>query len=186
MHILHVFGWTGIKRGYLDMPLAAAQARYAAETGASAGEPYEAITFVDSLDLYSAGTSEQITPADHAEALAATEVRADVTAFMTVVGLHAAARDLGRAVGALFAAQPPRPRGEETHSPWRLYVVTPRLAAALLTRGAAVTRYEGMDLWLRSNPSPLRDDPDLQAMTATTPAQDGLIPGEIPGLDSMT
>lgn len=168
MHILHVFGWTGVKRGYLDMPLEAARARYAADGGSVADEPYEAVTFTDSLSLYSVSAGEDPSVADLAEALAATEVRADVTPLAATLGLYAAATDLGRKIGTLFMTLPPdakRRRGE-IKTDWRLYAVTPRLAAALAERGAPVTEHEGLDLWLRPRPSPLRDDPDLQAIAA--------------------
>ena len=168
MHILHVFGWTGVKRGYLDMPLEAARARYAADGGSAADDPYEAVPFADSLSLYSVSAGEDLDAAGLAEALAATEVRADVTPLATTLGVYAPWTDLGRKLGGLFSTLPPEPkrRNAEVKVDWRLYAVTPRLASALAARGAPVAHHEGLDLWLRPRPTPLREDPDLQAIAA--------------------
>lgn len=168
MHILHVFGGTEGKRGYLDMPLEAARARYASDGGLVADAPYEAVTFTDTLSLSGVSAGDDPGPEDLAEALAATEVRADVTSLAGTLGLYAAATDLGRKIGGLFLTLPQeaKRRTGATKTDWRLYAVTPRLAAALAERGAPVAHHEGLDLWLRPKPSALREDPDLQAIAA--------------------
>lgn len=167
MNLLHIFGWRGAQRAYLNLPLAEARARYAAEEGLSEGTPEQTVSFADGFALYSASATQELTAAERAAALAAAEVRADITPIITVCGLHAAFTDFGRAIGGLMVSHgPPKRRFDPEPVRSQFYIVTPGLGEALKARGAPVARYDGLVIWMRSASTPLFEDALLQAIAA--------------------